>query len=104
MMRIGCVQMNPTLGDIESNLKKFEQFVSDADADLLVFPELALTGYFFTSAAEAKKYAEPLDGNLIAKIKEIAKEHHIALVTGFLEDNNGILYNSAVAIDSNGTL
>jgi predicted amidohydrolase len=104
MIRIGCVQTNPIFGDIESNLKSFEQFVSEADADLIVFPELAFTGYFFTSTTEAKKYAEPIGGTLLGKIKQIAKSHNIAIVTGFLEEDNGILYNSAVAIGCNGEL
>src|SRR5437667_2736211 len=104
MFRIGCVQSNPVFGDIESNLKKFEQFVSEADADLLVFPELALTGYFFISPEEAKKYAEPIDGAIVRSIKALAKEKNIAIVTGFLESDNGVLYNSAIAIDCHGEL
>ena len=99
MIRIGCVQSNPVFGNIESNLKKFEQFVSEADTDLLVFPELAFTGYFFTSTLQAKQYAEPIDGMLTKKIKLIAKQHNIAIVAGFLEEDNGVLYNSAIAID-----
>jgi predicted amidohydrolase len=103
-MRIGCVQSNPIFKDTESNLKRFEQFVSQADADLLILPELVLTGYFFTSQDEAKPYAESLEGNLIKKIKAIAKEKKIAIVTGFLEEENGVLYNTSIAIDRNGEL
>ncbi len=104
MIRIGCVQMNPVFKNIDANLEKFVQFVSEADADLLIFPELAFTGYFFTSPEEAKKYAETLDGNLVKKIKSIAKEKKIAIVSGFLELENGMLFNSAIAINSNGEL
>jgi predicted amidohydrolase len=104
MIRIGCVQIDPVFGDIESNLKKFEKFVSDADADLLVFPELAFTGYFFTSTSQAKQFAQPIDGMIVEKVRQIAKHSNIAIVTGFLEENNGILYNSAIAIDRNGSL
>src|SRR5437879_5850486 len=102
MFRIGCVQSNPIFGDVESNLKTFEQVISQADADLLVFPELALTGYFFISPEEAKKYAEPIDGAIVRRIKALAKEKNIAIVTGFLESGNGALYNSAIAIDCHG--
>src|SRR5690348_1092571 len=104
MIRIGCVQTNPVFGDIEGNLQKFEQFVSEADADLLVFPELSLSGYFFTSPDEARKYAQPINGPLANSIKKIAKEKNIAIITGFLEEENGVLYNSAIAIDSKGNL
>src|ERR1700731_62902 len=104
MIRIACIQSNPIFKDTESNLKRFEQFVVEADADLLIFPELAFTGYFFTSPEEAKKFAVPIDGILIKKIRQIAKENNIAFVTGFLEEENGSLYNSAIAIDRQGEL
>src|SRR5207237_2103629 len=96
MFRIGCVQSNPIFGDVESNLKKFEQVVSEADADLLVFPELALTGYFFISPEEAKKYAEQIDGAIVRRIKALAKEKNIAIVNGFLESYNSDIYNSPI--------
>ena len=104
MIRIGCVQTNPIFKDFEANLRRFEQFVSEADADLLVLPELALTGYFFTAPDEARKYAESVNGVLVKKIREIAKKKNIAIVTGFLEEENGVLYNSAIAIDRNGDI
>jgi predicted amidohydrolase len=104
MIRIGCVQSNPKFKDVEANLERFSQFVAEADADLIVFPELALTGYFFTSSAEAKEYAQPIDGPMAQYIKRLAKEKNISIVTGFLEAENGVLYNSAIAIDCKGRL
>lgn len=45
-MRIVLGQINATVGDIEGNLKRCLRAVSAArDADLVVLPELALTGY-----------------------------------------------------------
>lgn len=96
--------MNSIFRDPEENLNKFEKFVDEAEADLLIFPELALTGYFFTSAAEARQYAESIDSLLIKRIQHEAKKNKISIVTGFLENDHGILYNSAVAIDCNGEL
>ncbi|MDP4220802.1 MAG: nitrilase-related carbon-nitrogen hydrolase [Bacteroidota bacterium] len=104
MIRIGCVQYNPIFGDVDSNLDKIEKIVSDAKADLLVFPELALTGYFFTSSSEASRYAQPLDGAAIERIRKIAQGNNVAIVTGFLESDSGILYNSAIAIDRLGNV
>ena len=45
---VGLAQIYPKLGDVEANLEKHLQFVEQADkqgVDLLVFPELSLTGY-----------------------------------------------------------
>jgi predicted amidohydrolase len=49
MMRVGLAQVRPCLGDLDANIATHERVITearDAGADLLVFPELALTGYF----------------------------------------------------------
>ena len=46
---IAAAQVNPRLGDVEANLALYEERVRAArgqGADLVVFPELSLTGYF----------------------------------------------------------
>ena len=47
-LKIGLAQINPKLGDVESNLAlhlaKIEE-AADLGVELLVFPELSLTGY-----------------------------------------------------------
>jgi NAD+ synthase (glutamine-hydrolysing) len=47
-MRIALGQINPTVGDLAGNLALMVRFAKDAvarNADLIVFPELAVTGY-----------------------------------------------------------
>ena len=47
-LRIGFGQINPTVGDFAGNLKKILAFIRQAEerrCDLVVFPELALSGY-----------------------------------------------------------
>jgi len=47
-MKIVLAQINPTIGDLSGNLKKILrgiEFAKDQEAGLVVFPELALTGY-----------------------------------------------------------
>lgn len=47
-IRVGLAQFAPCLGDVDSNLKRVLDLIEQAHAqqvDLLVFPELALTGY-----------------------------------------------------------
>ncbi|MGH7207135.1 MAG: NAD+ synthase [Nitrospiraceae bacterium] len=46
--RIAMVQMNPTVGDLEGNVRRITTWLREArkaKADLAVFPELAITGY-----------------------------------------------------------
>jgi N-carbamoylputrescine amidase len=47
-VRITLAQTDATLGDLDGNLKRAERVISeavDAESDLVVFPELALSGY-----------------------------------------------------------
>jgi NAD+ synthase (glutamine-hydrolysing) len=46
--RIAMVQMNPTVGDLDGNVRRITAWMREAKkakADLVVFPELAITGY-----------------------------------------------------------
>ncbi|MBS0182090.1 MAG: NAD+ synthase [Nitrospira sp.] len=48
MLRIAMAQMNPTVGDFTGNVHRITTWLRDAKkakADLVVFPELAITGY-----------------------------------------------------------
>jgi len=49
MLRITLAQINPTVGDIEGNLalmQRAAQAAQEVSSDVVVFPELALTGYY----------------------------------------------------------
>jgi len=46
--RIAMVQMNPTVGDLDGNQRRLTGWLREArkaKADLVAFPELAITGY-----------------------------------------------------------
>ncbi len=47
-MRLALAQINPTIGDLSGNAARISRFIAqarDAGADLVVFPELAISGY-----------------------------------------------------------
>jgi len=47
-MKIALAQINPTVGDISGNVRKIREWIDKAaqqKADLVVFPELSITGY-----------------------------------------------------------
>ena len=47
MLNVSIAQINPTVGDVEGNLRKIEEAVKEAEklSHLVVFPELAISGY-----------------------------------------------------------
>ncbi len=101
-MRISCIQFAPEYGDVQNNLDRMRGFVQAADADVVVFPELPQTGYFFTTKEEIASLAEPVDGPIAHALSAFALEANKGIISGFLEISDGKFYNSALAFDANG--
>ncbi len=100
MMKIAALQMQAVAGDVSANISRIERAAREAaakGADLLVAPELAVTGYGAGDAMKA--LAEPLDGALAARLSALSAETGIALVVGFAERDGETVYNSALYVD-----
>ncbi|MBC7348788.1 MAG: carbon-nitrogen hydrolase [Candidatus Aminicenantes bacterium] len=97
-MKIALAQISPVLGDPGRNLKLHLNLVRKAlarKADLLVFPELSLTGYNLKDLA-AEVALEPARSPLFQKLLKASRE--IDLVVGFVEESKrepGLVYNAA---------
>lgn len=93
-MRIGLGQMDCLLGDIQSNLATMHELIKQAlaqNVELLVFPELTLTGYAI-GRVEEDVSLRPTDPR-IQSLVDAAGD--MALVFGFNEDAGQRTYNSA---------
>jgi predicted amidohydrolase len=103
-IRVGVVQFAPMHKDVAANLSKMLSLIENADADLLVFPELSLSGYAFTSTKEATPYSLSDNDREINELLMAAKKSGIAIVFGYSEQSGEQLYNSSLAIDSTGNI
>ena len=103
-MNIACYQFSPVYRDTAQNLDRIERVVHATDSDIIVFPELALTGYFFRTKEEILELGQPIEGPLAQALSELARAEGKAIVTGFLEAANGTFYNGSLAFDSTGSL
>lgn len=68
-MRIALAQINPTVGDFAGNLEKITAFVeraTAAQADLVMFPELATCGYPPADLLEKESFVEKAEETLEA--------------------------------------
>src|SRR5713101_495920 len=86
--KIACVQMDVAIGDVEANRGEIVdrmRCATEAGAQLIVFPECALTGYCFDSLAEAAEFAEPIDGRSSEAFAEACRETGTYAVVGFIE-------------------
>jgi NAD+ synthase (glutamine-hydrolysing) len=101
-LRIGLCQINTTVGDIEGNTKKILAYVEKGKkmgADLLAFPEMAITGYPPEDLLFMPKFIE---ANSKA-IKTIAKAtSSIAALVGFVDKKEDIF--NAAALLYNGKI
>ena len=96
-LRIGLCQINTTVGDIEGNTKKILDYISKGKkvgADLLVFPEMAVTGYPPEDLLLMPKFIE---ANLRAVNKITKATTSITAIVGFVH-KDGDIFNSAALL------
>lgn len=101
--RIVVAQTVPEFGAVEANRNRTVEIVREnADADLVVLPELANTGYVFESTDEVAELAEPRDGPTGRAWAAVAAETETWIVGGFTEAADETFYNSALVVSPDG--
>ena len=104
-MRIGYFQFRPTFGKVSQNLLKVTSALRGAEADLIVLPELAFTGYYFRDRSEVVALAEdPDDSPVIDCLHALCREKRMYVATGFTEKRRDKCFNSAVLIGPEGVI
>lgn len=102
-MRIGYYQYEPEFGAVAKNLETVRSALERADADVMVLPELCVSGYQFVSADEAQRLAEPVpDGPTTRMLMDVAKRRRMYIVAGLPEKAGAVVYNSAVVVGPDG--
>jgi predicted amidohydrolase len=103
-VRVALAQVEPVTGDKAANLAKFCAFMDEArreGAQLVVFPELALTGYACGDRFFA--LAEPVPGPSTERLAAEARARDLHVVFGMPEAGlPGVLYNAAVLVGPEG--
>lgn len=103
MLKIGYYQFRPLFGKVSKNLTIVLNALQKAEADLIVLPELAFTGYYFKDRAEAGFLAEdPENSATVESLIALCKERDFYLVTGFAEKKHDKVFNSALLIGPEG--
>ncbi len=95
-MKVAIAQIAPHLGDVEKNFDTHLNLVEKAKknkADLIVFPELSLTGYTLQDFVPDVAL-KPDESPLFQRLKQLSE--NISLVVGFVEERErGLFFNSA---------
>ena len=98
-MKVAVYQTSPKLLDLKANLEDVTEKIMNArnnGAELAVFPELALTGYFV--GQRFHEVALRLDSKEVKQVVEATKG--TAAVVGFIEESQSMnFYNSALVAE-----
>ena len=101
-MRLTLAQLAPRPRDVAANLARAREMLAAAEGtDLLVLPELFLCGY---ELERVEPLAIDPDGPEAGALREAAREAGTALVVGVAERTVTGVANSALCIDSDGSL
>ena len=111
---VSAVNFTPTFGDKEANYTAMAGYIEEAaqaGTNILVFPEMALTGYAWCAEEGAANgqavvdIAEAADGEYALKLAGLAKDNEMYIVFGTaepVEDDSGHAYNSAFVCTPEG--
>lgn len=110
-LTIACVNFNAVWGDKAANLAQMRSYITKAAqnrVDILVFPELALTGYMNGPKNEMhRRNAETIPGPSTRKIAALTRELGMYVIFGMPERSSSeqdIFYNSAAVIGPAGVI
>lgn len=102
--RVAAVQMAPRLGLVPENLDRILHELRTLKADLIVFPECALSGYAFDSRENALRVAETIPGPSVEKIEKACRQAGVWTIIGVLERTEDALFNAAIIVGPRGLM
>ncbi len=100
-LRVSLAQTNSTVGDLEGNADKIIDRIREAEslgADLVAFPELALTGYPPEDLVLRRGFVED-NLAMLERVAEATRGLHVAAVVGFVDYAHDIFNAAAVLHD-----
>lgn len=102
-IRVALAQINTHLGDVRRNLEKHLSLIQQAKAqgaDLILFPELSLTGYVLQDLASTVALSPRRDDPIFGQLLEASQL--IDLAVGFVEEDSRHRFFIAAAYLSQG--
>lgn len=107
-IRVALAQINCKRENKTENIKKIEEITIKANsqgANLVIFPELALSGYIMRD--QVYEIAETIPGPSTQKIEKIAKRNNIHIIFGMVElsqKTKATVFNTAVLVGPKGII
>ena len=102
-MKVVLAQINPTVGALDANSEKIKEIIREytSQCDLIIFPEMVLTGYppqdLLLDDTFIQQTQEALDG-IVAAVKSTA------IIVGTIRKENNNLFNTAAVIQDSAVI
>jgi len=111
ILNLAVVNFRAKWGDVAYNLERIKGYMACASkrgAEMVIFPELCLTGYDDDVTVHKQEKmqvlnAETIEGQRIKELSSVAKQYGIYAVIGMPELSEKAVYNSAWIIKPDGT-
>jgi 5-aminopentanamidase len=107
IISVAGVQMDPKLAAPADNLSRIldsTDTAARAGAQLVVFPEAAITGYVYRSLEEAMPVAETIPGPSTDVLVEACRKLKVHVAVGMLEKEGDRAYNASALIGPDGLI
>ena len=107
-IKVLCIQFEPKYKDVKSNISHLEQMLSKYsekdDIDIIVFPEMALSGYIFDNTQDIQPYMSLYNqGEQYEFVSNLSKRLKCYSFLGYAEvTQEGHYYNSCFIITPEG--
>lgn len=94
-MLISAIQFAPEFFNKEFNIEYVKKCLTEIKSDIIVFPELSLSGYFFLNRDESSANAIDFESQELDFLRDDAQDNNRIIVIGFAERKGKKIFNSA---------
>jgi len=103
-MKIALVSLNQIWENKKSNLDLCEKYIQEAseqNVDLIIFPEMTLTGFSNNIDLTSEEFGS---SETIESFSSLAKKNQIAIIFGLVTKNGDKAFNKSIFIDKSGEI
>ncbi len=102
---LAAVQFDCQLGNPNSNLSAIRRLLNvacDRGANVVAFPELALTGYGYPNRDAVEPFAQSFPGPATESVAEVCRERNAFAIFGLIERDGDKRFNAVAIVGPNG--
>ena len=106
-LRVGLAQINPTVGNLESNSQLILEYAgkaASAGVHLLVLPEMVLTGYPVEDLANRATFRSASKSALLELVRKLEDYGDLVTIVGYLDESPNRRPQNAVAVVHRGKI